>query len=381
MMNRKRTMAGGLLVGVMCVFLLAPSASGQTPPDASEDAGPRSVMFTLYMVEGVREGGEDSIPSELQGLIAEIRGDYAFHSYRLMDTSFVQTAANRGPVYVTSVVPVPTNPLDCVSIFSSFRIDARQVVEEGDKPALVGLEFEFIGEMPVRDFKYVGEEVVEQLSFRNSSAYSFAWIEDGKPTVLGKVNLEGYGDSVFLVVVPTLMPPAAPAPQSTTSALPMNALVTLQYVQGVRGDGAQPLAQPLAEAVEKIPGGDSYQGYKLVDTNILRVFPGRNFSASSPLSTVVGLPEPGGMHSSIGAQEIVLDGNACWLRGLDFNVDVPYKSVRFKNGRASYNIDYKRVGVQTSLHLPLGTYAVIGKLNVDRAGNSLYVIAKVENAD
>lgn len=162
------------------------------PPPPEARAVP-NVELTVHLLYGSAEG-TDSVPPELETTVRQLRGQFRYKSYRVMDVQVIRGRDGQS-VQTNSALP------GAGSSFSNVRIQYRPRVTPGPAPHSVRLEqFQFGVRMQV----YVDAEKKTTNSVEGGIITEID-AREAQRTVVGKSNVAGTEDAIFLVVSPKVI--------------------------------------------------------------------------------------------------------------------------------------------------------------------------------
>ncbi len=163
------------------------------PPPPPESRAVPNVELTVHLLYGSAEGA-DSVPAELESTVRQLRTQFRYKSYRVMDVQVIRGRDTQS-VETNSALP-GTN-----SSFSNVRISYRPRVTPGPAPRSVRLEaFRFNVRMQV----YMDAGKTQTTNVEGGITTEID-AREGQRTVVGKSNIAGTEDAIFLVVSPKVI--------------------------------------------------------------------------------------------------------------------------------------------------------------------------------
>jgi hypothetical protein len=174
-----------LLLTVFAVASLAAAQQDKGPARLVRDNS-ANVELTVYLVTGYAQaqpGGKDEVPSDLAATLQQLRGVFAYRSYKL-----IEAITLRGRNYSGSEVAggLPN--------YLHYDFKYKSAMITGETPRTVridGLRLEITGRV------HQDTEVVALVSTDLD-------IKEGQRTVVGKSAVNG-SDALFLVIVPKVI--------------------------------------------------------------------------------------------------------------------------------------------------------------------------------
>lgn len=191
--SKSIVVAALLMLGSISIF-------GQTPvpPDQSYEA-------TLYVVIGSDDTAQrGDLPKSLDGVAKQIRDNFTFKNYRLMNTYYGRLA-NNGSLEYKSVSSLKTasTELDSPTFLdwqlASFKADSTN----SGKNALSMQTFRFGARVPIVIAKIAGEDA-RGVPVTNYESVGLTLnklsVSDNVPTLIGTISLPRTTGTVFLVM-------------------------------------------------------------------------------------------------------------------------------------------------------------------------------------
>lgn len=170
-------------------------------------AAPREQSFEamLYVVLGSNEAAAGSeLPKSVSGITKQLRDDFSFNSYRLLNT-YVGRVANNGSLEYKSVASLQNaadRELDSPSFLEWTLGNIRSADSSATGDLLVMQTFRFGARVPVRFTTAMeGGKSLQTVNYENVGlTVSRLGITQKSPTLIGTISLPRTAGTVFLVL-------------------------------------------------------------------------------------------------------------------------------------------------------------------------------------
>lgn len=170
------------------------------PPQPQPD-----VELTVYLISGLAQGqGADEIPQDLASTIKQLRGLFAYKSYKLADTLVLRgRAVPRGENSFGGQRTEASGALPgTFDLHYYFSYSSLNVSTENPRTVHVNLlKFSISG--PRRSEKK--GDVTTDLTEAPANISTDLDLREGQKTVVGKSSVNSAGDALILVIVPRIM--------------------------------------------------------------------------------------------------------------------------------------------------------------------------------
>ena len=157
-------------------------------------AAPRNVELTFHMLLASPQPDGGTVPPELNGVATQLRNVFGLKSVRVLETAVMRGREGR-QMETNGLMPVTAR----IAESSSYGVSVKSTaINGGDKNAMVRLDgLRFYITMPT------GPPTATQ--FRNVGLSTDIDVREGQKVVVGKSNVDGAAQSVFLVVTAKLV--------------------------------------------------------------------------------------------------------------------------------------------------------------------------------
>jgi hypothetical protein len=159
------------------------------------DVRPKNVEASFYILAAsVKPGGSQSMPSELEPVIKQIRNAFAYQSFRLLETAVVRARENGGAV-ASGNLPVAAPDASMQRTYN-LTIDRVRVspAEKGDIVRFDTMRFQVLSPDIVRT------NVTKKPEFTTAGVTADIDVREGQKVVVGKSNFDGVDGTFFLIV-------------------------------------------------------------------------------------------------------------------------------------------------------------------------------------
>lgn len=158
------------------------------PPAPAQNA-----EISVYMIKASQTGSGGSVPKELDPVIKQLRGLFAYQDYRVLDTAVVR-ARSGGNVRENGLLP-----LQVEGVPGSYELILRDVgISPEGKERTIRFFFRFSCRIPFQS----GSAPVQ---FNNVALETDVDVREGQKIVVGKSNIDGSKDALILVVTGKLV--------------------------------------------------------------------------------------------------------------------------------------------------------------------------------
>jgi hypothetical protein len=160
------------------------------PPPAA-----KNIELVAYLLVALDQPiSTPGVPPELQGIINQLKGVFAYQGYRLLETLVVRGRDGEGGS-VTGIVP--TSPTETLKTFYSFRFRSVNITSD-DKGRVIRVnELSLGARVPIGTT--VGEKGT-QIQYQNTGVNTDIDVREGQKVVVGKANIDGSNNALILVV-------------------------------------------------------------------------------------------------------------------------------------------------------------------------------------
>jgi hypothetical protein len=155
----------------------------------------KNIELTAYLLVASEQAVSPSnIPPELQGVIGQLRGVFAYQGFHLLETLVVRSRDGQNGE-VSGVVPASsTQP---VKTFYNFGFRSARITSD-DKGRVIRIDGLRLGaRVPIATT--VGEKGT-QVQYSNTGVNTDIDVREGQKVVVGKANVDGSRDALILVV-------------------------------------------------------------------------------------------------------------------------------------------------------------------------------------
>jgi len=158
----------------------------------------KNIELTAYLlVASLEQGGSKSTPSELEGVVKQLRGSFSYQGFRLLDTLVVRFRDGASTA-VNGVIPKASEQ-DRPSIYR-FSFESARLASDGASRAIRINQLRLGAEVPVR----AGPDP-DSFSTIETTIKTNVDVREGQKVVVGKAAIDGSSNALFLVVTAKVM--------------------------------------------------------------------------------------------------------------------------------------------------------------------------------
>jgi len=161
--------------------------------NAPRNPSNRNVELVAYMLEASQEASESQLPPTLTPVVDELNDLFVYKSYRLVDTLALRARDGRA-AEVSGVLPISSDLQETARLGYEFGFEQVYIDQNGDENFILFDHLRLQIQVP---FLLVRGQGVQ---FRDIGIFSDVDVREGQKVVVGKSNVDGTNNALFLVV-------------------------------------------------------------------------------------------------------------------------------------------------------------------------------------
>jgi hypothetical protein len=167
----------------------------------------KNVELTAYLLMGSDQAAPDGAPPELQPVIKQLRNVFSYKGYRLVETLILRSREEGAPANIKGVAPSSAGQEFPPTTYT-FGINKVRITSD-EKGRVVWLERLSLGaRVPIVTGSFqpgaggvgVGPLANKQFNYMDTGITADVDVREGQKVVVGKANIEGTANALFLVV-------------------------------------------------------------------------------------------------------------------------------------------------------------------------------------
>lgn len=159
----------------------------------------------LYLIVGTNQAvPDDKLPSNLDGVVRQLRSTLPFKNYRLAAT-LINRVKNEGRLDLSWIggplasSASPTSP--ATPSFSQFKVRGVKLVKNTAGEPIVQMSgFSFGARVPIQVHNLASTNPAPVTNYENTGLATDISIREGEPVIVGTLNVGPSGDAIILVV-------------------------------------------------------------------------------------------------------------------------------------------------------------------------------------
>ena len=161
------------------------------PPPAT-----KNIELTVYLLMALSEQtGAKNTPSELDGVLKQLRNVFTYQGFRLLDTLVVRSR-NGMPGGINGIAP--KNPEEAQPTFYKFYFGSASITSDSNTGRMIRVDNLRLGAtVPVKTISETGSA---QFKSAETGINTNIDVREGQKIVVGKATIDGSNNALFLVL-------------------------------------------------------------------------------------------------------------------------------------------------------------------------------------